>query len=292
MLIYNDNKIVSIDLGGTWIRAATVSTNGNCGAVFRKPTERFRPAEKILEDIVEVISRAGADGFDAVGVGIPTVLDGRGGLNPCDNLPTMGGIDLAEHLQTRLNVPVKLFNDATCFTMGEWWMGAGKGTRNFCGVTLGTGIGLGLIVNGILHTGSHGCAGEIWKTPYETRMLEDEVCGKAIIRNFKKLSGKNLEGEIIADMARQGDADAIKVFREFGNALGRVMAFIVNTLDPEMVAFGGSVARSFDLFGDNLKETVLAGTVSGAKVMLIRSELGESAGLFGAAKLYWEKTHE
>ncbi len=239
-----------------------------------------------------MINQAGADGFDAVAVGIPTVLDVKGGLSPCDNLPTMGGINLAEHLQDRLKVPVKLFNDAACFTMGEWWMGAGKGTRNFCGVTLGTGIGLGLVINGSLYTGSHGCAGEIWKTPYGTGMLEDEVCGKAIVRNYEKISGKNLDGETIAVLVRQGDSDAVRVFKEFGNSLGRVIAFIVNTLDPETVAFGGSVAQSYDLFSHELKKTVLTGTVAGAKVTLSKSELGESAGLLGAAKLFWESLHE
>lgn len=285
-------KIISIDLGGTWIRTAAVLRDGRSGTIVRRPTERFRSADNILKDISEVISQTGEKGFDAVSIGIPTVVDTQGGLSSCENLPTMGGINLAEYLQARLNVPVKLFNDATCFTIGEWWMGAGKGTRNFCGVTLGTGIGLGLVINGSLYTGSHGCAGEIWKTPYREGMLEDEVCGKAIGNQYKELTGKSLDGDQIANLARQGDADAINTFRTFGISLGRVIAFIVNTLDPEVIAFGGSVAQSYDLFNLHVMDMVRVGTVAGTHVTLTKSKLGESAGILGAAKLFWETSYE
>ena len=83
---------------------------------------------------------------------------------PSDNLPTMMGFPLARYLEDALHMPVAVFNDANCFTVGEWWQGVGKGTRNFCGVTLGTGIGIGLVLNGKLYHGSHDCAGEIWKS--------------------------------------------------------------------------------------------------------------------------------
>jgi len=286
-----EQKIISVDLGGTWMRAVAMSPEGVCGPVVRKPTEHGRPCPAIIDDLIAVIRQAGADGFDAVTVGIPTVLDAEGGLSPCDNLPTMGGVKLADVLEARLKVPATLFNDAACFAAGEWWRGTGKGTRNFCGVTLGTGIGLGLVINGLLHTGSHGCAGEIWKTPYGSGILEDEVCGRAIVRNFEARSGRRLDGQAIAELARQKDFDAVEVFRGFGNSLGRVIALVVNLVDPEVVAFGGSVARSFDLFADPMREIVRTGTVAGSRTKLMVTELGEQAGLFGAARLYWENTH-
>jgi len=288
-------QVISVDLGGTWMRAALVSSEGTCAEVVRVRTDHHRPGKAILADLLGIIddirSRnpgASAD-IKAVVSGIPTTLDEGGGLAPSENLPTLTGFPLARHLEQALHLPVMLLNDANCFTMGEWWQGMGKGARNFCGVTLGTGIGMGLVFAGKLYQGSHGCAGEIWKSPWETGRLEQRACGQALEAAYEANSGNRLSGEDVARLAEQGDACAVKCYVEFGTALGRILAFVINLIDPEAVAIGGAMAASFAFFRESLMEAVMDGTVAGMRVRVAPSLLGERAALLGAGKIYWDR---
>lgn len=115
------------------------------------------------------------------------------------------------------------------------------------------------------------------------------VTGRAIEREYRKLSGQNLEWDEIAALARTGDSKANAVFREFGISLGRAISFLVSVIDPEAVAFGGSVSQSFDLFRETLVETVTSGSDIGKKVRFERSKLGEEVALSGAGKMFCDK---
>lgn len=280
-------SVVAVDLGGTWIRAASVSSDGKCGPLIRKATQRNRSYEEIIADIKDVIKQSRVDISEAVAIGIPTVLDETNRLVECDNLPTLGGFPLGEFLQEHEQLPVKVFNDASCFAVGEWWHGAGQGTTNLCGVTLGTGLGVGMILNGKLYQGSHGYAGEIWKSRIGEESVEELASGVALERLYAQLSGKQLAGANIAIQAREGDSAACEAFDQFGRSLGKVVTFLVNAIDPEVVVFGGAVSESFDFFSETLCETVLANTTAGEKVRLEKTMLGERAALLGAARLYW-----
>lgn len=289
---------IAADLGGTWMRAALVYPDGRCDPIVRRATRRNRPSEQIISDLAAVIEQvceqAGLASSEcaAVALGVPTVLDDEGRLAACDNLPTMPGISLGEEIRRVVDIPVVLFNDAACFTMGEWWMGVGKGTRYFCGVTIGTGIGAGIVIDGRIYHGSHGCAGEIWKSPLgDTRgkAVEDTACARAIEQEYRNRSGHNVEAEEIAALARSGDTRALETFVRFGRSLGTVMCSLINTVDPEAVAFGGSVSESFEFFRGALAKTVAWGAVAGTKVILERSLLGEKAALLGAARLFWDE---
>lgn len=282
-------RVVAVDLGGTWMRAASVSSDGKCGHLLRKVTKRHRSREKIIADITDMIKQCRTDIHEPLAIGIPTVLDERNVLVECDNLPTLSGFPLGEYLEKNERVPVKIFNDAACFTVGEWWLGAGKGTENFCGVTLGTGVGVGIVINGNIYHGSHGCAGELWKSPMGNGTVEDMVSGGAIEKDYEKISGNRLGGREIAVLAEQGDPSAREVYARFGNALGNAICFLVNAMDPECVVFGGSVSNAFDFFHDTLAKRVLVGTVAGDRVRLEKSLLGEKAPLLGAARLFWDK---
>ena len=121
--------VISVDLGGTWMRAAMISADGTCSAILRKKTDRHRPGKDILDDLIGIIRDAGQQVpevsrlIEAVAIGIPTTLDETGGLASSDNLPTLTGLPLARHLENALSLPVVLFNDAYCFTAGEWYYG-------------------------------------------------------------------------------------------------------------------------------------------------------------------------
>jgi glucokinase len=290
---YPEAAVAAVDLGGTWMRAALVSAGGAVGPIVRRPTEAARPQSQIIDDLLRLLAevreaRAGEAPIAGAAIGIATVLDREGRILPCPNLPTLGGLELGRHVQSRLGLPVTVSNDASCFTVGEWWMGAARGAWNLCGVTLGTGIGLGLVINGQVYRGSHGFAGEIWNTPMEGSFLEAQVCAGAIERSYQSVSGTALSGDEIAALADLGDAQARETFADFGRTLGAVISFLVNTLDPEVVVFGGSISRSFDHFRQPLAEVVAASTTQGGRTRLERSALGDSASLLGAAKLFWD----
>lgn len=285
----------AVDLGGTWIRAALVSPAGVCGEIARRPTQPTRRPEEVMADVVAAVEEArrtsgpDAAGVAGIGVGVATVIEPDGRLVSCPTLASLGGLDLGGDLQQRSGLPVGVWNDASCFAVGEWWMGAGKGAASLCGITLGTGIGLGIVIGGRLHRGSHGYAGEVWSTPTGGGVLEDHVSAGAIARSYQRLSGEEVTAEEVASRAAAGDAHAVGAFAEFGEALGAAVSFIANVLDPEVIVFGGSVSRSFELFREPLADVVASATTAGGRLRLERSALGDVAALLGAARLFRDR---
>ena len=273
------------------MRSAALLSEGRLSAIVRRPTGNRRAPDEILRDLCGLIDEArisaGLLGGKAyrLALGVPTTFDESGALALSDNLPTLTGLHLGRLLQDRIQQPVRMFNDAACFAAGEWRFGSGRNAQCFCGVTLGTGIGLGIMLNGTLHRGAHTNAGEIWKSPMEDDILETFVCGKGIERDYARRSGRQLAGNEIFERCRAGDPNAQSAYDEFGRRLGIGLSYLINILDPECIAFGGSVAEAFDYFQAALRKTVTAGTVSGDRVRLEKSALGDSAALLGAAHL-------
>jgi glucokinase len=282
------SRIVVVDLGGTSMRASSVHSDGTSKAIVRRPTLRTRSAEEIVADLVALIRAASApeETPAAIGIGVPTVVDERGVLTACDNLPTMGGIDLRTRLIESFGCPVQLENDANCFALGEWWLGSGRGARNVCGLTLGTGIGCGLVLDGRLYRGSHGWAGEIWQSPLGSTTVESQVCGRALEAFYARATGAQRSAEEIAARAASGEVEACDVFGAFGRALGNVVAILLATIDPEVVVFGGSIAKAFPYFRGAMEEALAMYSRTSCRVRLEPSKLGELAPLLGAARLF------
>ena len=282
---------IAVDLGGTWIRSASVDCEGERGPLVRRPTIPLRPAGAIVNDIAFAIEEAvrvadvPIEDHGCLALAVPTVLDDRGRLAACDNLPTMIGLSLDEELRERFGLPVFQCNDATCFAAGEGWLGAGKGVETLIGVTLGTGIGLGLLLDGEPHRGRHGRAGEIWRSPWGEGKLEDFLCGPGLERRYRQRTSRSLSGSQIADRARDSEDEVCAVFLDFGEELGRVVAFLINVIDPDVVVLGGSVARSFEHFGDAVERVVSVSCPSASDVSIVPSQLWDEAGLVGAARL-------
>jgi glucokinase len=283
-----NESIIGVDLGGTWMRAAVIASSGTCGDIVRRPTRRDRDPADIVADLAGLVAEVRGSNTNVadVALGIPTLEDEHGGLVASDNLPTMAGFPLRTRIAALLHMNVRLFNDANCFAVGEWWQGSGHGTKNMCGVTLGTGLGAGLIVNGSLYRGSHGYAGEIWKSPFDDGTAEKQACGATLERLYEQANGRRISGAEIEKLARAGEAAAMEAFSVFGRSLGRVMAFLANVMDPELIVFGGSVSAAFDLFEAGLRQAFVAGTVAGNRIKLSPSVLGERAALLGAARLF------
>lgn len=291
-----NSAAIAVDLGGTWMRAACVGIDGAIkGPVICKPTGRERPSAEIIADLVRLVTEAVAasHGIDkstlmGVALGVATVIDADGRLIGCANLPTLGGVSLAEEVAARLEMhrPVKLFNDAACFTFGEWLYGIGQGTRFFCGVTLGTGIGMRIVADGRILGGCRGMAGEIWKSPLGRESVEYYVSGAGVMRLFEAKTGRSLFGADIQVLAEKGNADALAVFTEFGFCLGRTLAWIINCFDPEGIVLGGSVAHAFALFEPSMREAMEQSCSYAVRAKVAASVLGDQAALIGAAMLF------
>lgn len=195
-------------MGGTKILSALFTAGGN---ILGIPVETPTPAVARPEAIIEAIAHnflgtvqnndAGFEKIVCLGVGVPTTFSyDYGLLDPSPNLPTLIDYPLARELTNRLGLPVAMEKDANCFLLGEMTHGAAHGCNNCCGLTIGTGLGLGMTIDGRLVRGADFCAGEIWTSPYRDGILEDRVSGRAIAERYfaessiRPPAGKNLAG--------------------------------------------------------------------------------------------------
>lgn len=286
---------IGIDLGGTKITAGLVSRNFEIfGEIVRKETESYRSRNVVLENIENTISgviRANKKSLEdviGIGIGTPGPIDLETGkiLNP-ENLLPLNYFNLKEYLFKKFKIEIKLNNDAACFVLGEHIAGKGKEFDNIVGLTLGTGTGCGLIINGKLYNGATGTSGEIWKTPYLDRNIEEYTSAKAVRSFFYKRKGENLRAGQVADLAEKGDKFALETWSEYGKHLGILISGLINVLDPEAVILGGSLSKAFKFFENDLKE-ILEKNINKKPLENIKievSDLGEEGAIIGAAAL-------
>jgi len=284
-------RSIGIDLGGTKICGVMVDREGQIAAgPVERPTGRQRPPEEIVETIAvvfrDLLEQTEEKDVAGLGLGIPTTLDAEGGLVVCPNLPTMGGVKIRQELERRLGRPVVLDNDANCFVYGEWRAGAGKGADVCCGITLGTGFGMGLIIDGRIYRGSHASAGEVCYSPFtDGRQVEEVVSGSGVAARYQERTGAALDARQVARRAREGDQAAAAVWKEFGEALGFALSYAVNLLDPEVVVIGGSMAEARGLFDEAMREVLKRHAYDYQALRISASVLGKVAGAVGAALL-------
>ncbi len=284
----NEPCYLGVDLGGTQIRIAAVGADGVLASeLLSCPTGKgFGEVELrgVLRTLIESVSQAlrgrriAALGFGTAGV----VKDGP--LTQSDNLPLLNGVDIGAVVGDVAGMPVKIENDARCFTLAEARFGAARGARDVVGLTLGTGIGCGIMIGGRLHRGAAAQAGEIWRLPLRGRPLEYAVSGAGVVRNYLASGGpEGRDAAEIAARARGGDDAARTAWRLLGRDVAFACAAIVAVADPEMIVIGGSLARAHDLFEDGVASRLVK-----EQVRLGYSQLGHAAGVVGAAALNME----
>jgi glucokinase len=278
---------LGVDLGGTQLRLAAVTRGGTLATdVLSVPTGRdFRP-EDLRRELSALIVRAGAtlndESVAGLGFGTAGVID-EGPLSQCDNLPLLNGIDIGLLVREVAHCPVALENDARCFTLAEARFGAARGARDVVGITLGTGVGTGAIIDGRIHRGAHSQAGEVWRIPLRGHPIEYFVSGAGVVRGYTAAGGRpeaGLDAAGVEARAREGDEAALGAWRGFGEDLAFLCAALIAFVDPAVVVIGGSLARASALF-----RPVLAARLEAFSARIVDAQLGPAAGVIGASAL-------
>ena len=306
---------IGIDVGGTNLKAGLVNEEGTIVAVERTPLDFQGPepfAETLAQLAAAVMERGGVEVKDVayVGMGIPGAVKG-GEILYTANIP-MKNVPLEALFRKHLDLPVLLGNDADCAAVGEWSCGVGRGTKHFIVITLGTGVGGGMILNGKLYSGC-GAGGEVGHIVIK----QDGVpcnCGRrgcweayasatGLIRETKEAMEQHpesalhavaaanggVEGRTAFQAAEQGDETALAVCRAYAEYLAAGLTSLVNILHPEAVALGGGVAAAPEhLLLEPVREIVARECYArhvDQVPRIIRAELGNDAGIIGAAML-------
>lgn len=293
LLSFNEHAgfIVAIDLGGTVLRAVLTTLEGNYLARLREPTETTS-LQGLINQVVGLVTRlasaAGVSTDDVMTmcIGMPGVVDdANGSLHYVPNLPTLEGTDFLSRLRSQLHCSVEVFNDVNLAALGESWQGAGKGIGTFAYVSIGTGLGVGLIADGQLVAGSHGRAGELGYlklSPGDPRTAEECLSGPAIAQRHKELGGAGSPVDAFAEAAA-GTGPGVQVIAELLPVLAWLCSVVALALDPEVIILGGSIGlRLADHLGPLTQHLAQSSPVVPG---VSAAALGDDAGLKGAVSM-------
>lgn len=306
-------RSVGIDVGGTKALGVVLDESGNVVAEDRRPTPRGPGSTaRLIETLAELAESLGP--YDHLGVGVPGLVTYDGVLRAAPNLDGVADLDVAGLLGERVGHHVQVDNDATCATVSEWLYGAGKGATDMVLVTLGTGIGGGLVIGGRVQRGKHGFTGEFghmvvnpngppcpcgrrgcWERYASgsglARLAREAAVGRRVSRVLDIAGGdpEAVRGEMVQQAAREGDPDALAVIDDFGRWVALGLVNLTNALDPQMFVLGGGLAVGADLYLEPIKRWF--------RELIYQPELrpmpdvafaqwGERAGAVGAALLY------
>lgn len=311
------SKIVfGADIGGTTVKLGVFTVDGVLMENWEIPTRREENGKYILPDVAEsILDKINSLGYSkedviGVGVGVPGPVDAQGNINMAVNLG-WGRFNIAEVLEPLVGVPVKAGNDANVAALGEMWKGGGRGFRNMVAVTLGTGVGGGVIVEGRLVAGFAGAGGEIGHIHVEDE--EEECCGcgnKGCVEQYASATGivrlakarlaqddapsmlrnGELSSKAIWDAVKADDAVAKEVADKFGFYLGKGLAAVASVVNPEAFVVGGGVSKAGEILFRYISPYFEKYAFQGCRAVQFKlAELGNDAGIYGAARLVIEK---
>jgi len=309
---------IGIDLGGTNIAAALVDEDGVIKKRANIPTAAKSGAEVVLDRLLHVCETLTADEAapQSIGIGVPgTVNDMTGEVIFTPNLP-LSGINIISGLQKKYACPIHVGNDANCAALGEITVGGAKGAHDAVLITLGTGIGGGIVLNGHLHTGAYGAAGELghmviiaggrmcgcgrhgcWETYASAsgliRTASDvmETHKESLLWELCGGQTGEINGRIVFEAYRTGDRAAKLIVEQYIEHLAAGIANIINILEPEMICVGGGISNAWDCLAELLHAAVDAERFArhspqSPHTSLVKATLGNDAGIIGAALLH------
>ncbi len=293
-------SVIGIDLGGTAIKLGQFLRDGTCLESLTVETPQPSTPKAVLKAMVEAIKQLKHhQTCHALGIGTPGPADAQGRIaKVAINLAGWQDVPLADWLETETGLPTTIANDANCAGLGEAWLGAGKNFKNMILLTLGTGVGGAIILDGHLFTGHLGAAGELGLI---TLNFDGPVCNSgnqgsleqyASVQAIRRMTGK--EPIELGQLAAKGNQEALEFWKDYGCLLGAGLASLIYVLTPEAVVIGGGVSASTPYFFpatlSEIERRVLPSSREG--LQLISAELGNQAGMVGAAKLAWEKVDQ
>ncbi len=293
-------QVIGIDLGGTAIKLGRFDSAGKCLQALTVPTPQPAYPEAVLAAIVEAIAQLDPQQQGvAIGVGTPGPADAAGRIaRVAINLTGWKDVPLADWLEAKTGRPTVLANDANCAGMGEYWLGAGRPFQHLIMLTLGTGVGGAVILNGKLFVGHQGAAGELGLITLNPNGPECNSGNRgsleqhASVQAIRRQTG--LEPGELGQRAEQGDPEAIAFWQTYGRDLGAGLASLIYILTPEAIIIGGGVSASakffFPTIQSELQQRVLPSSRAG--LQLLPAQLGNQAGIVGAAKLAWERVRD
>ncbi|MFP5517115.1 MAG: ROK family protein [Alphaproteobacteria bacterium] len=298
---------VGIDLGGTKIAAVALGADGTELARHRLPTPRDYDAT--LGALAETVAALDPSGTGGVGISLPGIVDPAAGRVRAVNLPWLAGRRFAEDAARRIGRPVRIANDANCFTLSEATDGAAVGSAVVFGVILGTGVGGGIVVDGRILPGANGLAGEWGHAPLPWReeadgppvpcgcgkagCLETVLCGAGLSRLHRHLTGDDGTGKAtapqeIAARALAGDPAAAAALTRHADALARALAPVLNLLDPDMVVVGGGLSALPGLCESVTRRWGAWALAATPRTRMAVARHGGESGMRGAARLWPE----
>ena len=241
---------IAIDLGGTNMRVGLVDGATVVDTVI-EPCPAQEAEEVVLAQLKRQIAQLITPEVSGIGVGVPSVVDCQQGIvYNVANIPSWKEVRLKEILEQKFAVPVAVNNDANCFALGAWRYGEGLGTQDMVGLTIGTGIGSGIIIGGRLYNGVNTGAGEIGSLPFKDVDYEF-YCSS---RFFSQLHGDT--GANFGRRAEAGDPEALAVWQEFGRNVGELIKAVLFTYAPEAIIIGGGIANAFPLYEQAMRQSL------------------------------------
>jgi len=302
-----------IDLGGTTVKLAYFDENGTMLDKWEIPTVTVNGGQQILPDIAASVknylkkNNIAPESILGLGIGVPGPVDGKGVVNKCINLG-WGVFNIAEILSSLTGFPVKAGNDANVAALGEYWKGGGAGCENMVFVTLGTGVGGGIVIGGNLLHGSHGSGAEIGHMVLNPKETIPCNCGKyGCVEQYCSATGiarlarehlaetrmdsclrtvENIAAKDVFDAAKAGDAVAKEILNKFYDYMGQFLGSLCSAVDPEVVVLGGGVSKAGQVLLEGVEEAFhkyVFHAASSAKFAL--ASLFNDAGAYGAFKL-------
>lgn len=305
-----------VDLGGTTVKMGLFTVEGSLLEDWEIPTRKEEKGAYVLDDIAESINKKieenalNRDDIVGVGIGVPGPVTPTGIVKGCVNIG-WGDVPVEESLMDKTGFPVKAGNDANVAALGELWQGGGKGNNSLIMVTLGTGVGGGIVIDGKIITGTHGAAGEIGHMSVVYDETDTCNCGKkgcleqvasatGIVKEAKRFLSvcdtpstlrdiTEFSAKDVFDEAKKGDEIAVKTVERLGEYLGIALGHLACVADPDVFIIGGGVSKAGDFLIDTITKYYVEKTYHQCKKTPIKlATLGNSAGIYGAAKLVIE----
>lgn len=301
-----------VDIGGTTVKMGLFVEDGTLLEKWEIPTRVQDGGAAILPDVAELMKECmekrgiTTDEVVGIGVGVPAPVSNDGSVKQTTNLG-WGRKEVKGELESLTGILTKVGNDANVAALGEMWKGGGRGNKNMVMVTLGTGVGGGIIIDGHMLTGTNGAGGEIGHIVMEPNETERCGCGKtgcleqyASATGIARLARRKLaafEGKTILkaegvtakdvfDAVKAGDEAAIEIAKEFGRYLGHGLASVSALVDPSIYVIGGGVSKAGEILFDYIKEPYMdKAFFANKEVQFALAELGNDAGIYGAAKM-------